>query len=54
MTILTAWRTDDPCPACATDLTLLDDGASLARAECGSCGYAEARVVTVSAGGGDQ
>ena len=26
MTAVTAWRTDEPCPVCATGLILLDDG----------------------------
>ena len=28
MTAVTAWRTDEPCPVCATGLILLDDGTS--------------------------
>jgi hypothetical protein len=41
MTLLAAWRTDDPCPACGTTLVLLDDGGPGLRAECRSCGYAD-------------
>ena len=26
MTTITAWRTDEPCPVCATGLILHDDG----------------------------
>ena len=26
MTTVTSWRTDEPCPVCATGLILLDDG----------------------------
>ena len=26
MTAVTAWRTDEPCPVCATGLILHDDG----------------------------
>ena len=26
MTAITAWRTDEPCPVCATGLILHDDG----------------------------
>ena len=26
MTAITAWRTDEPCPVCATGLILQDDG----------------------------
>ena len=51
MTTVTAWQLGEPCPDCDASLTLLDDGTSLARAECGSCGYAEVRAVTVPAGG---
>ena len=28
MTAITAWRTDEPCPVCATGLILHDDGTS--------------------------
>ena len=28
MTTVTAWRTDEPCPVCATGLILHDDGAA--------------------------
>ena len=52
MTTLTTWLLGESCPDCGTALTLLDDGTSPARAECGSCGYAEVRAVTVPAGGG--
>ena len=52
MTMLTTWLLDESCPDCSMELTLLDDGASPARAECGSCGYADTRAVTVPAGGG--
>jgi hypothetical protein len=31
MTAGTAWRTDEPCPVCATGLILLDDGSSALR-----------------------
>ena len=52
MTAADAWQLGESCPDCARALTLLDDGTSPARAECGSCGYAEVRAVTVPAGGG--
>ena len=26
MTAVTAWRTDEPCPVCATGLIMTDDG----------------------------
>ena len=52
MTALTTWLLDESCPECGTELSLLDDGTASARTECGSCGYAEVRAVTVPAGGG--
>jgi hypothetical protein len=39
MTPVTAWRTDEPCPVCATGLILLDDGAAAPRYECRLCGW---------------
>ena len=45
------WLLGEPCPDCGTGLALLDDGTDPARAECGSCGYAEVRAVTIPAGG---
>ena len=38
MTAVTAWRTDEPCPVCATGLIVVDDGAKL-HAECRLCGW---------------
>ena len=35
---VTAWRTDEPCPTCGADLTLLDDGSGDMRWECRMCG----------------
>jgi hypothetical protein len=35
-----AWRTDEPCPVCATGLTVVDNGRAMLRAECRLCGYA--------------
>ena len=52
MTTPMAWLLGESCPDCGTGLTLLDDGTSPARAECGSCGYADTWTVTVPAGGG--
>jgi hypothetical protein len=52
MTALMAWRLGEPCPDCDTELILLENGASPVRAECGSCGFAEVRAVTVPVGGG--
>jgi hypothetical protein len=52
MTKPTEWQLAEPCPGCDAPLTLLDDGTSHARGECGSCGYADVRAVTVPAGGG--
>jgi hypothetical protein len=51
MTAVTAWRTDDPCPVCATGLTLLEDG-SVSRVECRMCGWSD--TWTGDHGGGDQ
>jgi ribosomal protein S27AE len=36
--IITAWRTDEPCPTCGNGLTLLDDGETPIRWECRLCG----------------
>ena len=41
MTAITAWRTDEPCPVCATGLILHDDGAIPPWAECRLCGWAD-------------
>jgi hypothetical protein len=41
MTAVTAWRTDEPCPVCATGLTVLDDGTSAPRYECRLCGWSD-------------
>ena len=41
MTTITVWRTDEPCPVCATGLILHDDGTSPAWAECRLCGWAD-------------
>ena len=40
MTVITTWRTDDPCPVCGTGLTATDtpDGQQLAQ-DCGLCGW---------------
>ena len=40
MTTPTAWRTDEPCPVCATGLILLDDGTDQ-RTECRLCGWSD-------------
>jgi hypothetical protein len=42
MNLVTAWRTDEPCPVCATGLIIHDDGSSPVRAECRLCGWADA------------
>ena len=52
MNALTVWQSPVPCPDCGISLTLLDDGSSPVRAECGSCGYADTWTVTDPAGGG--
>jgi hypothetical protein len=42
MTAITAWRTDEPCPVCATGLILHDDdGTTPAWAECRLCGWVD-------------
>ena len=41
MTAPTAWRTDEPCPVCATGLTMLDDGTAPPRYECRLCGWSD-------------
>jgi hypothetical protein len=40
MTPVTAWRTDEPCPICATGLILHDHGTLPLTAECRLCGWA--------------
>ena len=52
MNAITAWRTDEPCPVCASGLILLDDGTSPPRAECRQCGRTD--TWTRDADGGDQ
>lgn len=37
----TLWSTDLPCPSCGEDLTVIDNGAAILRAECRWCGHAE-------------
>ena len=41
MTTITAWRTDEPCPVCATGLIMLDDGTSVPGFECRLCGWSD-------------
>jgi hypothetical protein len=41
MTMPTAWRTDEPCPVCATGLILLDDGPAPPQYECRLCGWSD-------------
>ena len=41
MTEVTSWRTDEPCPVCATGLILLDDGTAPPRYECRLCGWSD-------------
>ena len=52
MTAVTAWRTDEPCPVCATGLIMTDDGSSI-RAECRLCGWGDTWTGD-EADGGDQ
>lgn len=37
----TVWRTDDPCPVCATGLFLVGRGAPVQVLECRLCGWSE-------------
>jgi hypothetical protein len=41
LTRVTAWRTDEPCPCCGNDLTLLDHGDDppVLTFECRICGW---------------
>jgi hypothetical protein len=50
MTAITAWRTDEPCPVCATGLILHDDGTTQ-RAECRLCGWSDTWTGDHSDGG---
>jgi ribosomal protein S27AE len=52
MNAVTTWHAAERCPDCGTGLTLLDDGSSLVRVDCGSCGYADTWTVTGPAGAG--
>jgi ribosomal protein S27AE len=52
MNTATAWQAGEHCPDCGSALTLLDDGTSQARVDCGSCGYADLRAVSDQTGGG--
>jgi ribosomal protein S27AE len=52
MTTVTTWRTDDPCPACGTGLTLHDNGATEPRTECGLCGWSDTWTGDHANGGG--
>ena len=53
MTTITAWRTDEPCPVCATGLIMHDDGMSPLLAECRLCGWTDTWT-SDQADGGDQ
>ena len=46
-----SWRTDEPCPVCATGLIMHEHGAGL-QAECRLCGWAD--TWTTDQDGGDQ
>jgi ribosomal protein S27AE len=41
MTKVTAWRTDEPCPVCASGLIMLHDGSAPPRYECRLCGWSD-------------
>ena len=51
MTTATVWQAAESCPDYGTALSLLDDGTSPVRLDCGSCGHADMRTVTDPAGG---
>ena len=51
MTAITTWRTDEPCPVCATGLIMHDDGTSPVRVECRLCGWADTWTRDQAAGG---
>ena len=51
MTTITTWRTDEPCPVCATGLIMHDDGTSPVRVECRLCGWADTWTSDHPAGG---
>ena len=41
MTAVTCWRTDEPCPVCATGLILVENGTTPSRYECRLCGWSD-------------
>jgi ribosomal protein S27AE len=51
MSAATVWQAAESCPDCGAALSLLDDGTSAVRLDCGSCGYADTWTVTGPAGG---
>lgn len=52
MTAVTAWRTDEPCPVCATGLVLVEEDGTQT-GECRLCGWAGPWMCG-SEGGGEQ
>jgi len=52
MSTPTAWRTDEPCPVCATGLILHDDGTAPSRYECRLCGWSDTWTRAYPDGGG--
>ena len=46
----TSWRTDEPCPVCATGLIMHEHGTTLA-AECRLCGWADTWTTDEDGGG---
>ena len=52
MTAVTAWRTDEPCPVCATGLILHDDGTTPPSVECRLCGWSYTWTGDHADGGG--
>jgi hypothetical protein len=53
MSPVTAWRTDEPCPVCATGLTMLVDGSAPPTYECRLCGWSDTWT-SDEPGGGDR
>ena len=49
----TVWRTDEPCPVCATGLFLIGHGQPVQIAECRLCGWSERWELDGSENGGD-
>ncbi len=53
MTEATVWRTDEPCPVCATGLFLIGHGEPVQVAECRLCGWSDRWELASDPNGGD-